>query len=211
MESSRSAGSSNSSGHSRDVNQQSHEPNQSASRSSLLRDTFNNTVTQLVQMELKTKPKPGPEPGFRHGLLALVKSSALNVLLICVPLSWALYIILPHTTHHDALVFLFSFLAIVPLAKLLAFATDELKKRVGEVIGGILSATLGNIVELIIAIIALIKCQLDVVISSLVGVIIANMRELRSLVLPISKCCNILNPVSSRPGDIPVCGRRAPS
>ncbi|KAG6836827.1 hypothetical protein H0H93_002673 [Arthromyces matolae] len=60
-----------------------------------------------------------------------------------------------------------TFLAIVPLAKLLAFATDELSIRVGQTLAGLLNATLGNAVELIVAIIALIKCELRVVQASL--------------------------------------------
>jgi Ca2+:H+ antiporter len=35
-----------------------------------------------------------------------------------------------------------SFLAIIPLAKLLAFATDELSMRVGQTLAGLLNATL---------------------------------------------------------------------
>ena len=35
-----------------------------------------------------------------------------------------------------------SFFAIIPLAKLLAFATDELSLRVGQTLAGLLNATL---------------------------------------------------------------------
>ena len=66
---------------------------------------------------------------------------------------------------------MFSLLAIIPLAKLLGFATEELSLRVGQTIGtlsciwslpmltktgGLLNATLGNVVELIVAILALV-------------------------------------------------------
>jgi len=75
----------------------------------------------------------------------------------------------------DTLIFVFSFLAIIPLAKLLAFATDELSMRVGQTLAGLLNATLGNAVELIVAIIALIQCELSIVQSSLVGSILSNL------------------------------------
>lgn len=39
-----------------------------------------------------------------------------------------------------------SFLSIIPLAKLLAFATDELSLRVGQTLAGLLNATLVRIV-----------------------------------------------------------------
>lgn len=43
--------------------------------------------------------------------------------------------------------FAVSFLAIIPLAKLLAFATDELSLRVGQTLAGLLNATLVRIVS----------------------------------------------------------------
>lgn len=47
--------------------------------------------------------------------------------------------------------------------------------RLGQTLGGLLNATLGNAVELIVAILALIKCELTVVQSSLVGSILSNL------------------------------------
>ncbi len=43
--------------------------------------------------------------------------------------------------------FVVAFIAIIPLAALLGFATEELIIRVGPVIGGLLNATFGNAVE----------------------------------------------------------------
>lgn len=44
-----------------------------------------------------------------------------------------------------------------------------------QTIGGLLNATLGNAVELIVAILALVKCELQVVQSSLIGSILSNL------------------------------------
>ncbi|KAH9972174.1 hypothetical protein BGW80DRAFT_1316937 [Lactifluus volemus] len=82
---------------------------------------------------------------------------ALNVLLVFIPLSWIFHFIKLNNT----LVFVFSFLAIVPLAKLLAFATEELSLRMGQTLAGLLNATLVRLI-----IIALVKCELTVVQSS---------------------------------------------
>ncbi|KIJ66920.1 hypothetical protein HYDPIDRAFT_38368 [Hydnomerulius pinastri MD-312] len=67
-----------------------------------------------------------------------------------------------------------SLLSIIPLSKLLVFATDELSIRVSQTLAGLLNAVLGNAVELIIAIVALAKCQLTIARSSLVGAILSN-------------------------------------
>ncbi|KIJ12836.1 hypothetical protein PAXINDRAFT_82403, partial [Paxillus involutus ATCC 200175] len=98
--------------------------------------------------------------------------SDLNALLVFIPISWALNFAVPD---QHTLIFVFTFLAIIPLAKLLAFATDELSLRAGQALAGLLNATLVRTVELIVAIIALTKCELDIVQSSLVGSILSNL------------------------------------
>jgi Ca2+:H+ antiporter len=49
---------------------------------------------------------------------------------------------------------------LTPTAGLLGFATEEAALRMGQTLGGLLNATLGNAVELIVAILALIKVSL---------------------------------------------------
>ncbi|KZT51977.1 calcium/proton exchanger [Calocera cornea HHB12733] len=68
-----------------------------------------------------------------------------------------------------------TFISIIPLAQLIGFGTEELALRVGPTIGGLLNATLGNAVELIVAIIALAQCKLTIVQSSLMGSILSNL------------------------------------
>ncbi|GAA5933333.1 uncharacterized protein JCM15063_001286 [Sporobolomyces koalae] len=111
------------------------------------------------------------EPTWRASFMAIVKASWLNLLLVFIPIGWAV-----HFAHlNDTIVFIFNFLAIIPLAKLLGFGTEELAIRVGQALGGLLNATLGNAVELIVAIIALVKCEIQVVQSSLLGSILSNL------------------------------------
>jgi Ca2+:H+ antiporter len=95
----------------------------------------------------------------------------LNWLLIFVPVAIGLEFLAPQS--HTS-IFLFSCLAIVPLAEWLGRATGELARHTGEGIGGLLNATLGNAAELIIAIVALHKGLYPVVKASLTGSIIGN-------------------------------------
>jgi len=117
------------------------------------------------------RPKIRKEPTYKASMLAIAKASWLNLLLVCIPVSWALHF----AGVDEVVVFVFSFLAIIPLAKLLGFATEELSLRVGQTLGGLLNATLGNVVELIVAILALVKCELQLVQSSLLGSILSNL------------------------------------
>ncbi|KAJ7687898.1 Sodium/calcium exchanger protein-domain-containing protein, partial [Mycena olivaceomarginata] len=111
-------------------------------------------------------------PSVLRSIRSILTASWLNVLLVFIPVSWAFNFA---DKDQQVLVFVFSFLAIIPLAKLLAFATDELSLRVGQTLAGLLNATLGNAVELIVAIIALTKCELEIVQSSLIGSILSNL------------------------------------
>jgi Ca2+:H+ antiporter len=81
-----------------------------------------------------------------HLTWEIFKTNYVNVLLVFVPLGiisglldWA-----PTTQ------FILNFIAIIPLASLLAFATEELAVPLGQTLGGLLNATFGNAVELIV-------------------------------------------------------------
>ncbi len=96
--------------------------------------------------------------------------SWLNWLLLLIPVSLALELLeLP-----GLWIFLVSALAIIPLARLIGEATEELAHWVGPGAGGILNATLGNATELIIGLLALRAGLQEVVKASITGSIIGN-------------------------------------
>ncbi|KAG5652243.1 hypothetical protein H0H81_005701 [Sphagnurus paluster] len=113
----------------------------------------------------------GPPPTYKQSAIAAIRYTPLNICLLFIPVAWAL-----HFTHQSAtIVFIFSALGIVPLAALLGFGTEQIALRTSQSVGGLLNATLGNIVEMIIAGIALQKCELEIVQSSLLGGLLSNM------------------------------------
>jgi len=74
-----------------------------------------------------------------------------------------------------AVLFALSALAIVPLAALLGDATEELAGHAGPVAGGVLNASLGNLAELIIGVLALRAGMVDLVKASITGSILGNL------------------------------------
>ena len=74
----------------------------------------------------------------------------------------------------DPLLFVFSSLAIIPLAGVMGKATDDIACFAGQKIGGLLNATFGNVTELIIAFVAMKEGMFDVVKASLAGSVIGN-------------------------------------
>ncbi|CAM1511565.1 Fc.00g090780.m01.CDS01 [Cosmosporella sp. VM-42] len=99
-------------------------------------------------------------------------NSWINVLLIAAPVGIALNYI---KSVDRIAVFVVNFIAIVPLAAILSFATEEIALRTGEVLGGLINATFGNAVELIVAILALVKHKVVIVQTSLIGSILSNL------------------------------------
>lgn len=100
-------------------------------------------------------------------------------LLLFVPVSIAAELL----HWNPSIVFVTSMLAIVPLAKLMGYATEEIALRTGPGLGGLLNATFGNAVELIIAFFALRAGLLQVVQASIVGSIIGNILLVLGLAL----------------------------
>ena len=72
-------------------------------------------------------------------------------------------------------VFLSAMLAIVPLARLIIHATEQLASRLGPAAGGLLNATFGNFPELIIAFVALSSGLEEMVRASIIGALLANL------------------------------------
>ncbi|CEM12943.1 unnamed protein product [Vitrella brassicaformis CCMP3155] len=95
----------------------------------------------------------------------------IHVLLVVVPLGYLAYWL----GWGAKWVFLLNFIALVPLAALLGFVTEELAEHTGEIIGGLLNATFGNAVELILTIQSLRKGLLTVVKGTLLGSILSNL------------------------------------
>jgi len=69
-----------------------------------------------------------------------VLNSWINVLLIAAPVGIALNYV---PSVNRVVVFVVNFIAIVPLAAMLGFATEEIALRTGETLGGLLNATFG--------------------------------------------------------------------
>ncbi|KAJ7775255.1 calcium/proton exchanger [Mycena olivaceomarginata] len=133
---------------------------------------FGATVPAFFRSLRKPAEEVGPIPGFKESVRAIVFNSWLNLLLFFIPVCWVLHWVTPQ---QYAAIFSTGFLAIIPLAKLLSFATDELSLRMAGTLAGLVNATLGNVVELIVAVIALKKCELGIVQSSLIGFMLSNL------------------------------------
>jgi len=112
----------------------------------------------------------------------------LNLLLLAVPITVYFSMIANDT----GMSFIFSMIAIMPLALLMGHATEEIALRTSESLGGLLNATFGNAVEIIIAGLAIYtaathadqaETMIIVVQASLVGSILGNLLLVMGLAL----------------------------
>jgi len=100
-----------------------------------------------------------------------IRHSPLLWLLVLVPVVIVAHLVAP-TAH--TMLFVLSVAAIVPLAAMLSLATEAVASRTGDMVGGLLNATLGNLTELLIALAALRAGEYVLVKASIVGAIVTN-------------------------------------
>lgn len=72
-------------------------------------------------------------------------------------------------------IFWLNFLTMVPLASILGDFTEEAALHTNDVVGGLLNASFGNAVEVVVAIQALMKDEIRVVQASMIGSIFSNL------------------------------------
>jgi Ca2+:H+ antiporter len=91
-------------------------------------------------------------------------------LLLLIPV----VLVLDRAAAAPPLIFFIAAVVIVPLAALIVRSTEQVAEHTGPAVGGLLNATFGNLPELIIAVVALRSGLVEMVRSSLIGAILAN-------------------------------------
>ncbi|KAF7311264.1 Vacuolar calcium ion transporter [Mycena kentingensis (nom. inval.)] len=134
-----------------------------ASNGAAANGSFAHRVKALVAAE--------GEPSWAQSYKFFLFGSYLNILLVFVPLSALAH----HLNWDAALRFSFSFIAIIPLAKLLGEATEQMSAKLGQTLAGLLNASFGNAVEIIVSVAALLQNEIRIVQTSLLGSILSNL------------------------------------
>ena len=130
---------------------------------------------------MDNKHTPKSATGFK-GLLEYIgldlsgpdKSSWLQIGIYALLVFFPIALIVKFTSIGGPWLFITASMSIIPLAKILSTATENMVVRVGPGIGGLLNATFANAVEMIIAFFALQAGLYEVVRASITGAIIGN-------------------------------------
>lgn len=97
----------------------------------------------------------GPRCRSLHGLMSSLIN--INVLLVSVPLGF----LAARLSWNDVVISAFNFLAIIPLSALISNASDTIGNRWGGLVGGLVNASFGNTVELIVGVPNIHSCNAD--------------------------------------------------
>ena len=112
----------------------------------------------------------------KAGLLLSLKNivfcSWLNVFFLLLPLAWIAHF---RKEFPDTAVLVLNFLALIPLENLFEYLGDQMSLFLGNDLGDLLIITLNNSVEAVLAIILLLKCELKLLQSTIVGVVILHL------------------------------------
>jgi len=103
-------------------------------------------------------------------------SSWTNILLLFIPFSWAAHF-LEYTDHSwgHKTSFALSFVAIIPLGRLFEWGGEQMAMYLTKSMGDLLVVTLNNAIEAALAIILLAHCELRLLQSTIVGVVILHL------------------------------------
>lgn len=110
-------------------------------------------------------------PGELMKIRSMLTDKTINLMLIFVPAGF----LVNYLGYSATTIFVVNFLAMMPLASLLGDFTEEVSAHTNQTLGGLIQATLGNAVEIVVALQALYANQIRVVQASLLGSVFSNM------------------------------------
>lgn len=92
-------------------------------------------------------------------------------MLLCIPFGIASHL----AGWEKWIVFVCNFFSILPMAWLIGKSTEDLSSTMGDTLGGLLNATFGNVVEMLLCIAGIQQDEFSIVQCTLVGSILSNM------------------------------------
>ncbi|KAG9090298.1 hypothetical protein FS749_000660 [Ceratobasidium sp. UAMH 11750] len=132
---------------------------------------FENPIPRAQHFVRRLRGEGRRVPGWVESANNTLRHSWLNLFVFFIPFSWA-----SHWAHwHYSLTFALSFLAIIPLEKLSDYAGEQMALYLGTSLGDFLVITLDNVVEATLAIILLTHCELKLLQSTIIGVVLLHL------------------------------------
>ncbi|KAK0201669.1 hypothetical protein DFS33DRAFT_1263842 [Desarmillaria ectypa] len=138
----------------------------------------------LVRFKDRFLRKGKRKIGVVESLRAIALSSWLNLFIIFIPLAWVAHFGNTHDEHESGdaqrvwpygVTFTFCFLAIVPLERLFEYGGEQMSFYCGSDLGDLITISLNNAVEATLAILLMTKCELKLLQSTIIGVVVLHL------------------------------------
>ncbi|THV05420.1 hypothetical protein K435DRAFT_773846 [Dendrothele bispora CBS 962.96] len=139
------------------------------------------TQAGLVRFKDRFLRRGKPKVGTIESIKNIVFSSWLNFFIVFIPISWVAHFSNannpddPEKTFPFPVTFVFSLLAIVPLERLFDYGGEQMAFYCGKDLGDLVVVTLNNAVEATLAIILLTRCELKLLQSTIIGVVVLHL------------------------------------
>lgn len=131
----------------------------------------NGTPREYQAVATNSSGESEPKGDFEGCANIISSNKILTLMLVFVPMGIAAHKMeMPPT-----IVFTFNFVAIIPLAWLIGKATEDVAAKIGETAGGLLNATFGNVVEMLLCVAGIRNNEISVVQCTLLGSILSNL------------------------------------
>jgi Ca2+:H+ antiporter len=132
--------------------------------------------TALQKFWYRFQGKGRRRVGYLESLKNMIFSSWLNVLLILIPFAWTSHFIRNKEDNWGPVAtFVLCFFALIPLEQLFDWAGEQMSLFLGTDLGDLLIISINNSVEATLAIILLTKCELKILQSTIIGVILLHL------------------------------------
>mmetsp|Transcript_18416 Transcript_18416/g.52847 ORF Transcript_18416/g.52847 Transcript_18416/m.52847 type:complete len:418 (-) Transcript_18416:194-1447(-) len=115
--------------------------------------------------------RAGPQSDLQGFVNIFCGHKILSSMLLALPLGFYA----KHAEMDPQYIFIFNFIAIIPLAWLIGKSTEDVAAKLGEAAGGLLNATFGNVVEMLLCIAGIRNGEIPVVQCTLLGSILSNL------------------------------------
>ncbi|KAK7470975.1 hypothetical protein VKT23_002389 [Stygiomarasmius scandens] len=138
------------------------------------------TPAGMVRFKDRFLRKGKRKIGTYESIKNIVFSSWLNVFVVFIPISWVAHFLNANNPEGEGVfpfqaTFVLCLLAIVPLERLFDYGGEQMAFYCGKDLGDLIVVTLNNAVEATLAIILLTKCELKLLQSTIIGVVILHL------------------------------------
>ncbi|EGO01598.1 hypothetical protein SERLA73DRAFT_176981 [Serpula lacrymans var. lacrymans S7.3] len=149
-------------------------PNRSTTKQALsdpIPSSFLEQENAILHFRDRFRGKGREKVGILESIKAIALSSWLNILLVNIPIAWVSHFL----EWHPSITFSLCFLSMVPLERLFEYGGEQMAFYCGQSLGELVSITLNNVVEATLAVILLQKCELKLLQSTIVGVVLLHL------------------------------------